>query len=239
LFRNRRYRFVTIILGLLTPLGVVLALTAGPASAGTRPAHAIFNSPTAACTAEFGTCPEPVVAQALPSTDDLVPGDDAAMTVTGPAGLIGISADNDQQDGSQDWQIAQIASVPGIGGGPGAFGFNGFDRHNYGHDPVVEVEWTPFGFDSGLCAQKTPRNQVRLALCDGGADQAYIITRHVPLAGFAPTVYAWVLSVQHVVDAQEHLALAAPRFLTGAPLVFSRAVHVAAGHGGDQFWSTI
>jgi len=228
-FRLSRFRIYLCTLVAVLGLGTAGLFAAASASAMPAPGGPVAFSPTAACQVEFGPdCAEPVAAQAVPATHNLIPGDDAAMTVTGPGGAVGSSLDNDQQDGTQDWVFAQDGTATGL----------------YAGDPIFEVEWAPFGFDIGLCDQVnvnpvTHTGKVVLRPCDGGADQQFIIAKHIPLAGFAPGPYVWALSLLPAVNAQHHLCLTMPHYLLGSQLTTTRCVHQTPGHGGPQFWTAI
>jgi hypothetical protein len=192
---------------------------------------------TLACQITEPTCTEPVAAVAFPSTDDYVPVDDAALTSNGSGSWL--DPDNTQGDGSQDWSFANIATVPPPGGGPGAFNFTGFDRHNYGLDGVYEVEWTPFGQDTGKCLQVLRGNvQTGLRACDGGKDQAFIVSfTHLPLVqGPGHPGYVYALSVLQVLNAQHHLCLTGHLF---SNTTVSRCLNKDLAATDTQRWSAI
>jgi hypothetical protein len=116
----RTIRLVAIIAAFALPLLGVTAASAKP----DPPKIA-----TLACQITNPDCVEPVAAIAVPGSVSYTPGDDAALTSHGGSTFLDLN--NAEGDGTQDWTFANIATVPPPGGGPGAFGFNGFDRHNY------------------------------------------------------------------------------------------------------------
>ena len=234
-------------------LGMALA-GAGAASASPALVHApAITKPadtTAACGAVF-VCNEPVVAQAIPGTEDLTPESDFAMTYVGPSPLTGVAYgslavnfDNDLGDGTQDFSAIQVATVPGIGGGPGAYNFTGFDRHNYGGDPVFEEEYTPNGYDSQKCVTVSSRyrsNGVVLGNCVSAAQQVFIITTTAPGLNTAPSGYDYALVVTHSsTDEEQHLALLAPHVLVnGSLLAVGSPIHVSPGAASLNEWTSI
>lgn len=242
-----RRRIFLFFCALAAPLALVAVLTAGPASARPLPAgpHIAF-SPTGACSIQLpGQCLEVGAAQAVPASLALSPADDAAMTVTGPGPVVGSSLDNDQQDGTQDFDLAFNGFVPHPGQPDGPYPFTARDKFLYGGSPVVTVQWVPFGFDGfGVCAQNivspvTHVGRVFLRPCDGGADQAWIVTRHVPGTNTAPLPYARVLSVLPTVSLAGHGCLTMTNYLTGAQLTVARCTSVLPGHGGKQYWTRV
>ena len=237
------------------------ALSAGLALAGASAATAsttLVHAPgitkptdtTLACRAVF-TCNEPVVAQAIPGTDDLVAEADFAMTYTGPDPLTGeaygtlaINFDNDLGDGTQDFSAVQVATVPPPGGGPGAYNFTGFDRHNFGDDPIYEEEYTPNGFDSNLCVTVSSRfrfDGLVLGTCTSAAQQVFIVTDEAPGLENAPSVYDYAFEVSHAItDEQQHNALLAPHVLiNGSLLAVGTPLHVSAGVASLDEWTSI
>jgi hypothetical protein len=208
-------------------------MAAAPAAHASAP---IPRAPTLACQITTPGCVEPVAALAFPSTDNYIPVDDAALTVSGNHTYL--DPDNEQGDGSQDFTFALIAHVPHPGHGPGAYGFTGFDRFNYGGDGVYLIEWTPFGQDTGWCLQDTGglSHYVQLRMCDGGADQAWIIERYgLPLVGFH-TPYVHALSVLQTLNAQHHLCLTGHLF---GQTTDSRCVNKNYNSTNTQEWAAI
>jgi hypothetical protein len=246
-------KFAYLLVGLLGSVGLATAF-ALPASASPALVHAPASvkphATTPACGAVF-TCNEPVVAQAIPGSDDLVPDDDFAMTYVGPSSLTGeaygslaINFDNDLGDGTQDFSAVQVATVPGIGGGPGAYSFTGFDRHNYGGDPVFEEEYTPNGYDSQLCVTVSSRyrsNGVVLGNCVSAAQQVFIITTTAPGLNTAPSGYDYALVVTHSsTDEEQHLALLAPHpDNNDSLLAVGNPIHVSPGAASLEAWTSI
>ena len=209
----------------------------GVTAASAAPAKPMPNAPTLACEVSFPTCEEPVAGIAFPSSDDYIQPDDAALTTGGHTTWL--DANNTEGDGSQDFAFAQIATVPPPGGGPGAFGFTGFDRHNYGLSGVFEVEWTPFGQDSGRCLQALgafSHFHASLRACDGGADQAWIVVTHsLPLVqGPGHPLFVYALSVVQWPNAQHHLCLTGHLF---SPTTVSRCLNKDLSASDTQRWS--
>lgn len=192
---------------------------------------------TLACQVTNPDCTEPVAAVAFPSSQDYVQSSDSALTSNGVGSWL--DPDNQQGDGSQDWVFADIATVPPPGGGPGAFGFTGFDRHNYGLDGVFEVEWTPFGQDTGKCLQVLRGGvQTGLRWCDGGRDQAWIVHfGHLPLVNPpGHPLYVYALSVIQTLNAQHHLCLTGHLF---ANTTVSRCLNRDLNASDTQRWSAL
>lgn len=243
-------KFAYLLVGLLGSVGLAAAF-ALPAGASTSLAHGVKpRATTAACNAVFA-CNEPVVAQSIPGSGDLDPSVDFAMTYVGPSPLTGagygslaVNFDNDLGDGTQDFSAVQVATVPGIGGGPGAYGFTGFDRHNYGGDPVFEEEYTPNGYDSQRCVTVSSRyrkNGVVLGNCVSAAQQVFIITTTAPGLNAAPSGYDYALVVTHSsLDEQQHLALLAPHPDTNDSLLaVGNPIHVSPGAASLDEWTSI
>jgi hypothetical protein len=223
----RLFRLAALAAALALPL---LGLAAPAASALPQP-----NAPTLACEVTFPTCEEPVAAISF-GPNNYIQAFDFAMTTHGVQTWL--DPDNTEGDGTQDFAFAQIATVPPPGGGPGAFGFTGFDRHNYGLSGVFEVEWTPFGQDSGKCLQAlNAANHFHASLrwCDGGADQAWIVVTHsLPLVqGPGHPLYVYALSVVQSPTAQHHLCL------TGGVInnTVSRCINKDISASDTQRWS--
>lgn len=193
------------------------------------------DAPTAGCRITAVNCTTPVQAQAAISSQDYNPLSDAAMTVSGST--IVVNPNNNLGNGSQDFAFAAIAKVPHPGGGPGAFGFTGFDRHNYGGDTVYQVQFTPRGADSGKCLQATRAKKVVLRDCSSSSRQAWIVTRHVPflVVPGAPR-YVYVLLVSQANTAQRHLCLTGSTSGSGQVTV-SRCINLGPGVPTVQQWS--
>jgi hypothetical protein len=212
----------------------LLGLSAAGASVAKPPPGP--KAATLACQVTNPDCTEPVAAVAFPSSQDYVQSSDAALTLNGSHSFL--DPNNSEGDGTQDWVFADIATVPPPGGGPGAFNFTGFDRHNYGLDGVFEIESTPFGQDTGNCLQVLRLGQTGLRACDGGADQAWIVHfGHLPLVnppGHPGYVYA--LSVLQVLNAQHHLCLTGHLF---ANTTVSRCLNRDLNASDTQRWSAL
>jgi hypothetical protein len=223
-------RTAAVAAGLCLPL---LGLVPSASASAAKPPPAS----TQACQVTTPNCTEPVAAVAFPSSQNYVPSSDAALTAFS-GGSTFLDPNNTEGDGTQDWAFAFVAIVPHPGGGPGAYHFTGFDRHNYGGDEVAQVEFTPFGIDSGRCLQVLSTHVVVLRGCDGGADQAWIV--HF---GGLPFVnppghpgYAYGLSVLQVANAQHHLCLTGHLFrITTA----SRCLNKDIDASDTQRWSAL
>jgi hypothetical protein len=223
-------------LRIAVPLAALTAALALGGAAGAAPVPPPPRDATLACQVTTPDCTEPVAAIGFPSSQNYVPSSDAALTVSGSGTYL--DPDNQQGDGTQDFTFAQIARVPHIGGGPGAYRFTGFDRFNYGGDGVYLVEWTPFGQDTGICLQVTGRTSTGLRNCDGDADQAWIVHfGRLPLVsppGHPGYVYA--LSVLQVLNAQHHNCLTGHLF---ANTTAERCVNKNLISSDGQRWSAL
>jgi len=218
----------------------VLAL-ASPAAASGHP-----HTSTPACQVTSSQCAEPVEAQAPLAALNYVRAADAGLTAHPFTRNISMDPNNNRQDGRQDWTWQQEGTVPMPGGGRGGFGFSAFDRANYGGLGVFELEWTPRGDDSNLCAQDTALNKIVLRPCSGRVPQAFIVTFGslplVPAPGHAGYAYALNARQPHgaqLPTAQHHYCL------TGTPGAVVGLVHAArcrstgAATGTDQQWSAL
>lgn len=224
------------IVAVLAAAPLALGLTA--ASAHADPVH--HFTATAACQVENPNCTEPVEAQSPLAADNYVQIDDAAVTASG--GYVTINPNNNAQDGSQDWVWAAEGYVPPPGGGDGGFGFTTFDNANYAFDPVFEIEWTPFGIDSGQCAQLTRYNQVVIRPCNGHPGQAWIVTTHMPLVpspGAPGYVYALSANQENratgqSATAQHHYCLTGTNGAVSGIMTASRCRSNGTKTGTDQ-----
>jgi hypothetical protein len=225
--------------------GLVAMGATAAASAGVKPAD---TSP--GCTASFGACTEPVVAQASTGSEDLTPEYDYGLTyvgadpVTGVAyGAIAVDFNNDLENGTQDWAWVQIDTVPHHDGRLGAYNFTPFDNHNYGGDPVFELEYAPNGVATNFCATVTSKygkDQLRLGNCASAAQQAFIVTGTAPGLEAAPGGYEYALQVSHSSDIEEHNAILDPDpGLDMALVVSGNPPHVAGGKASPALWSSI
>ncbi|HYK70443.1 MAG TPA: hypothetical protein VEV45_21035 [Streptosporangiaceae bacterium] len=194
------------------------------------------NAPTLACALTDPFCNEPVFAQSALSSHDFTPTDDAAMTI---AGLNVVASPNAAaDDGSQDFSFNQADVVP-TPGNVGAFNYDNYTKVHYHGDGVWFEEWTPFGQDTGLCLQKTSLNRIVLRVCDGGADQAFIVTRNVPfLTPPASPLYSYALSVLPAINAQHHLCLTGPASLVG-PITTTRCIRHSPTVATGQMWAAL
>jgi hypothetical protein len=228
-------RLALLVSTVLSATGLSFMAMAVPAMASSTPPPRppMVFAPTLACHLTAPQCNEPVYAQSPVSSLDLVPNADAAMTKSG-LNLVA-SANNQLNNGNQDFD-AQLADfvLPG-----GEYNYSAFDILHYGGRPVYFEEWAPAGFDSGFCLQVQPLTRhVVLRACDGGADQAFIITTSAPFLFNAPAPYTYALSALRTFNAQHHLCLTGPASLTG-PITVSRCVRVTPGVGSGQYWSAI
>jgi len=227
----------------------VLALAlgvAGPAMAKPKP---IIQAPTLACQVTDPQCTEPVVAQAANPTQDFTPTADFAMTYAGPLtgiGLAGgpvfIGTNNNRQDGSQDWDFAIVGFVPFPGTDPPfPFGLNATDLQLYAGRPIAQIEYTPFGQFSGLCARQPKYGGLVLAGCNNGPREAWIITQHPPFVNPSPSPYTYALLASHAATAQRHFCLTAPSapFDLSGQLTDLACQHASLGTATDQMWSAI
>jgi hypothetical protein len=224
-------------------LGAALAagLSSAPALASTHPATA-----TPACQLS-PTCVEPVEAQSPIAAGNYIRVLDAALTArpftfTRP---LSIDPNNNRQDGRQDFTFQQEGTVPLPLGGRGGFGFTAFDRANYGGSPVYELEWTPFGSESGLCAHDTWLNTIVLRPCNGRVRQAWIVTRHIPLVP-APgsPFYSYALNAQQphgrqLPTAQHHYCLTGTPGAVAGRVTAARCRSTGALTGTDQQWAAL
>jgi hypothetical protein len=230
---------------------VVLALSLlGVTAASARPHPAgIHNAPTAACNVMDPSCTEPVVAQAFNPVQDLSPSSDFAMTYVGgdpnlgvPGGKVNIGLNNNLDNGTQDWDFNNIGFVPPPGTDPPfPFGLTAFDLQNYNGDPLVEIEYTPFGQDSGLCASSNKTNHIVLQWCASVRNQVWIIDPTLPFVNPAPPPYTFGLLVKQAATAQHHLCLTAPTAPSDLPgqLTSQRCTFFQPATADDQMWSAI
>jgi hypothetical protein len=190
---------------------------------------------TLACQVSNPACTEPVAAVAFPSSQDYVPSSDAALTSNGVSTWL--DPDNGQGDGSQDWSFNLADIVPFIGSG--AYHYTGFDNFHYAGRGVYQIEFTPFGQDSGNCLQDLGAlrlHRVGLRPCDGGADQAWIVAfSGVPFVQSHPG-YAEGLSVLQTANAQHHLCLTGHLF---AATTDSRCLNRDVNATDTQRWSAL
>ena len=208
----------------------VFAAAGGVASANVRPADA-----TDACQAMFNGCSGIVVAQSAISSHDFYPHSDAGLTVVGTpkAGAnVQMNISNDLQDGSQDFTINYDDFV-----GDGSDGMTPFDTLHYGGDALVSIEFTPFGQDTGWCLQPSTTKTV-LESCDGGTDQAFILTDSAPFVNPATHGYTFVLWAPQAANSDHHLAIDAPGHLSGN-VDAQRLVNVSHNHASTFMWNTI
>ena len=231
----------------LAAAATAAALAAGLASSAPALATARPHTATNACQVTTTQCAEPVEAQAPLAVLNYTRPADAGLTAR-PFTLgrpLSIDPNNNRQDGRQDWTFQQEGTVPMPGGGRGGFGFSAFDRANYGGDPVFELEWTPFGNDSGLCAHQTWDLQVVLRPCNGRVRQAWIVTRHIPLVP-APgsPFYTYALNAhqpqgRQLPTAQHHYCLTGTPGAVAGHVTAARCRSNGATTGTDQQWSAL
>ena len=243
-----KIRKPALLAALAAPAALAVAL-AMPASAAPGPNHpARPDAPTAACEATLpGQCLTPVVAQSVLAAHNLIPADDAGMTV--PIGAVNnpvngtpvrVNPDADLETGQQDWTPILVDVVPVTGSG--AYLYTPFDNFHYAGRGVYALEFTPFGQDTGQCIQPTKRDvkfrgtDLTLQECDGGADQAFIATTTAPFVSPAPAGYTYALWVPQAVNNQHHLALTAPQRIRG-PVDVQRLVNAPLNKGSNQRWS--
>jgi hypothetical protein len=241
------YRKVVEAVAVLGTAGLVALGVSAAASAHVKPADS-----TAGCQAVWSpNCATVVVAQSAIGSDDLTPEDDFAATVDAPNpnlpkayDPIELSFNNNLLDGSQDFAWQQVATVPPPGGSSGAYNFTGFDRHNYGGDPIFEIRYVPNGLDSDLCvtvSSKYRHNGLVLGNCVSAAQQVFIVTADAPFLADAPSGYTYVLQVSHSgTDAQEHNAVLAPHpSVNGSLLAAGTPLHAASGAADLDEWASI
>jgi hypothetical protein len=219
------------------------------------PAPSPKNSTPGCITLWSSQCVTPVVAVAALGSEDLTPADDFAMTYQGPNpimgqayGDLGSNFNNDLgnvggEHGVQDFAWDQIATVPHVGGSAGAYKFTGFDRHNFGGDPVFELEYVPGGLDTGLCvtvSSRTRSNGVVLGGCQSDIRQAFIVTQHAPFLSTPPGSYWYAFNAAQAANSQHHNALLDPHPDTDDSLLaVGNAPHVGAGLASLALWSSI
>jgi hypothetical protein len=230
---SRIIRTAALVAGLCLPL---LGLATASASAAKPPPKPIANSPTIQCQVAIpGFCLQPGFAQAIPSSQNLVPSSDISLTATGFNGGLFADINNNEQDGSQDFAFVPLGTVPSSG--HGAFGFTPKDNLLYHGDLVAELSWVPFGQDLGQCAQETWRKHFVLRSCDDGRDQIFILDQgRIPLVGTTPPGYFRVMPIAHT------LSLAGHDCVTGrlsSVVDAERCVRRVASTGGPQFLTSI
>jgi hypothetical protein len=228
-------------------LGAVAAVAvAAPLAAVAAPAGAAAQTgprdSTASCQAQPG-CNEPVVAvaQGGGTAADFTQADDAGLTAQGgTAGAqIYTRINNGRDDGSQDWRVNFVGTVPASGAGD--YGFTAFDNAHYAGAPIVEEQWTPFGNGSAdLCANIGVRSHLAsLQPCDARKGEAYILTRFgTNLLPPASGAYAYILSVRHAADLSRHQLLTADDSGFGRVSVASGVLH-SPGAATNQMWSAL
>jgi hypothetical protein len=220
---------------IFAPVGLIIALTAGPGGAPPAP---VPRNATLACQITNPTCNEPVEAQSLVSSLDFTPGADAAMTAIGLT--LQIDPNNGRDDGTQDF-TADLADIVPVSG-PGSFGFTAYDDFHYHGSPVFFERWTPGGFDLNLCLQATNSltHAVVLRPCDGGTDQAWIATRHpVGVNPVLAPAYTFALSAVQKVNLAHHWCLTGTN--GGFPGIVSGQTckSHSPGVATDQEWSAL
>jgi hypothetical protein len=230
---NKIIRFAALAGALCLPL---LGLVPAGASNNPTPPGPSANSPTIQCQVVLpGFCLEPGFAQAIPSSQNLVPSSDIALTTTGQNGSLFADIDNNAQDGSQDFAFVPLGTVPSSG--HGAFGFTPKDNLLYHGDLVAELSWFPFGQDLGQCAQETRLKHFVLRACDDGHDQIFILDQgRIPLVGTTPPGYFRVMPITHTAS------LAGHDCVTGrlsSVVDAERCVRRLASSGGPQFLTRI
>jgi hypothetical protein len=217
------------------------AALSAPALAGARP-----HTATPACQVSSGNCAEPVEAQAPLAVLNYQRFADAGLTAHPVTTNVTMDPNNNRQDGRQDWTFQQEGVVPMPGGGRGGFGFTAFDRQNYGGRPVFELEWTPRGEDTGLCAHDTWTLRVQLRPCNGRVHQAWIV-----IFGALPLVpppgsgfYAYALNAQQphgrqLPTAQHHYCLTGTPGAVVGYVTAARCRSTGASTGTDQQWASL
>jgi len=230
----------TKIITTLAAAAALPALAAAPALASAHP-----HTATNACQVTSTDCAEPVEAQAPLAALDYVRIADAGLTAHPFTRNITIDPNNNRQDGRQDWTFAREGTVPSPGGGRGGFGFTAFDRFNYGGAGVFELEWTPFGNESGLCAHQTWDLRVVLRPCSGRVPQAWIIVTSAPLlpAPGSP-FYTYALNARQphgrqLPTAQHHYCLTGTPGAVAGPVTAARCRALGHATGTDQQWSAL
>jgi hypothetical protein len=215
-------------------------LASGPATAAVHPHNA-----TNACQVTSPNCAEPVEAQSVIAALNYIRAADAGLTAKPGTGNVALDPNNNRQDGRQDWTFQQEATVPNPGGGRGGFGFTAFDRFNYGGDPVYELEWTPFGAESGLCAQQTWDLRIVLRPCSGRVPQAWIVTRNIPLVPPPGSpFYSYALNARQphgrqLPTAQHHYCLTGTPGAVAGRATAARCRSTGALTGTDQQWAAL
>jgi hypothetical protein len=231
-----RWKYLVAILA-TAAFSLIGVASASATTAGHHP-HIRFD-PTLACTLTAPACNEPVEAQSpAGQLFNFNPTADAAFTVASFP-FVSINPFNALDNGQQDFDANLMDVVPTIG--VGGYNWTPFDNFHYHGDPVYEEEWAPGGFDTGFCLQVTGLlHQIKLSPCDGGADQAFIVTRLVPnLFPPASPIYTYALSALQNISTAHHACL------TGTPggvvgiVTTSRCVRHSPGVASDQMFSAI
>ncbi len=209
----------------------------GVTAASAAPPPPTPKAATLACQVTNPNCTEPVAAVAFPSSQNYVPSSDAALTSNGSGSWL--DPDNSQGDGSQDWSFNLAGTVPHFFGG-GGYGMTAFDRFHYGGDGIYQIEFTPFGQDTGKCLQDLGARQshrVGTRSCDGGRDQAWIVHYgSLPFIVSPLPPYAYALSVLQSVSAQHHNCLTGHLFSSTTD---SRCANKDQHATDTQRWSAI
>jgi hypothetical protein len=233
---NRTRRIFTGLAGLAS-LATVVGLAA-PAMASSTPPPVKPKLSTIACQVTSPTCNEPVVAISQTSGTDFVPADDAALSVVS-LGRVFTRPNNALDNGTQDWTFVRVDRVPFFFGS-GSYGFTSFDRNHYGGRFVYQLEWTPFGQDTGRCLNiRSLSHLAYLANCDGRFGEAFIVTTSVP--GLNPPGainYVFALSVRQASTLARHQLLTANDTGFGQVTV-ARAINHSPGVATQQMWSTL
>lgn len=170
---------------------------AAPAGAATSGGPKIVpHTATFQCQVTPG-CGELVVAIAA-NNNDFDPASDAAVSVFNGSQLF-TRPNNNVHDGSQDMQLNIVQHVPFFG--DGGLGLTAFDRSTWAGSPIAQNQWTPRGDDNAnLCMNFGRVSQAGfLAQCGSGnlhKGQLFIVTNHVPGAGFSPPGYSFLVSVR-------------------------------------------
>jgi len=142
-----------------------------------------------------------------------------------------ISSAEDPTDAEQDWTYLDLGTVGSYHAewARDPLGLTGFDVAHYGRDELYQLEFSPAGVPTGLCAANVA-DQMVLRDCNGSRFQTMISANGVRGGRTLPLSYCYGLSVAQASVAARHLSVTGSR-LPGERVTFSRPVT-----SGNQFW---
>ncbi len=198
---------------------------AGPASAA--PVSAAGHRATVQCLT-LTTC------TTLRQYDSTLAGPGLAMQAAGayPNAPI-VVYPNDTTSFLQDWTYIDLGTVSSyyIPGPVEQWGLTAFDFHTYGTDELYELEFSPAGIPTGLCAANVS-NMMELRWCNGSKFQT-AITANAIMAYTAPVGFAYGLSLAQVSNTAHHYAG------TGSLIAGTQITFRTVGNNATQWFKAV